>query len=275
MSRQCQFTKSLFLFAICFFLFTLTHSSSAFSSQVTLTWDKNTDDSIDGYMLYYGTSSGVYQYTIDNDNQTSCSVTALDEGSIYYFAVTAYDIDYYESGFSNEIAYEIPAMDADGDGIADEEDNCPLTYNPDQYDSDYDDTGDVCDDFTDTDDDEIADEEDNCPLTYNPDQNDSDNDGTGNACDQNLRISGKITGDIQADVTISICPFQCHKGCKEDGITVTTDSDGYYSFSELSEGWHLVTPTHEDYSFDPPRYYILIPQTDTIQYGFTATGLED
>ena len=34
--------------------------------------------------------------------------------------------------------------DADDDGIPDEEDNCPETYNPDQTDSDYDGFGDVC-----------------------------------------------------------------------------------------------------------------------------------
>jgi len=58
--------------------------------------------------------------------------------------------------------------DADDDGIADEVDNCPLTYNPGQEDGDTDGIGDVCD---------------NCPTVANTDQADGDEDGNGDACD--------------------------------------------------------------------------------------------
>ena len=44
------------------------------------------------------------------------------------------------------ITYSLP--DSDEDGILDEDDNCPTTYNPNQADSDYDDLGDACDDVT-------------------------------------------------------------------------------------------------------------------------------
>jgi hypothetical protein len=89
-----------------------------------------------------------------------------------------------ESGGSSETAwgggknasftYEIccdeepPCPDADGDGVCDVDDNCPLTPNPDQEDADGDGDGDACD---------------NCPYVYNPDQTDTDGDGVGDACD--------------------------------------------------------------------------------------------
>lgn len=59
--------------------------------------------------------------------------------------------------------------DADGDGVADADDNCPSTGNPDQVDSDGDGVGDACD---------------NCPDVENSDQADTDGDGVGDACDQ-------------------------------------------------------------------------------------------
>ena len=45
-------------------------------------------------------------------------------------------------------AYELETSDADGDGITDAADNCPLSFNPDQADFDLDGIGDVCDDST-------------------------------------------------------------------------------------------------------------------------------
>ena len=57
---------------------------------------------------------------------------------------------------------------ADGDGLCDEEDNCPDNMNTSQSDSDNDGVGNACD---------------NCVSVYNPDQLDFDGDGQGDACD--------------------------------------------------------------------------------------------
>lgn len=59
-------------------------------------------------------------------------------------------------------------IDSDGDGVADEVDNCPEDYNPGQDDGDTDGVGNLCD---------------NCPEVPNSDQTDSDGDGNGDACD--------------------------------------------------------------------------------------------
>ena len=81
-------------------------------------------------------------------------------------------------------------QDSDGDGIADEEDNCPAIANAGQEDADGDLVGDVCDDCTDTDGDGFGNPgyaantcpEDNCPDDANPGQEDTDSDGVGDAC---------------------------------------------------------------------------------------------
>jgi len=68
--------------------------------------------------------------------------------------------------------FEPPVMylsgDADGDGIVNDEDNCPDDPNPGQDNSDSDSHGDACDNCTDVD---------------NEDQADADGDGTGDVCD--------------------------------------------------------------------------------------------
>ncbi len=76
----------------------------------------------------------------------------------------------------------VTGEDQDGDGVPDEVDNCPLTPNPDQIDTDLDSVGDACD--VDDDNDAVLDDVDNCPLVANPDQADEDGDGVGDACEE-------------------------------------------------------------------------------------------
>lgn len=66
-------------------------------------------------------------------------------------------------------------VDTDNDDVPDDEDNCPLVYNPDQ-------NPDVCAD--DQDGDGVADGIDNCPTVYNPDQTDNDENEIGDACEE-------------------------------------------------------------------------------------------
>lgn len=81
----------------------------------------------------------------------------------------------------------IPAAaqsDRDGDGVADDGDNCPDVANRGQRDSDSDRAGDACD---------------NCPALFNPDQDDGDGDRVGDAC-----ADGDADGVRNAD---DLCPF--------------------------------------------------------------------
>lgn len=79
-------------------------SPASFSKQVTLAWDANTERSLGGYRIYYGLASRSYVTSVDVGNQTSYTLSGLEEGWTYYFAVTAYNVrKTFESDFSNEV----------------------------------------------------------------------------------------------------------------------------------------------------------------------------
>jgi hypothetical protein len=71
-----------------------------------LTWDPNSESTLKGYKIYYGsTSSGSYTSSVDVGNKTTYTVSNLDSSKTYYFAATAYDAGGNESGYSNEVKY--------------------------------------------------------------------------------------------------------------------------------------------------------------------------
>ena len=75
-------------------------------------WHRN------GYKVHYGTSSrnyGNYQYTADVNNNTSCTISGLEEGKTYYIAVTAYN-SIFESDYSKELV--VPTLFSNGDELA-------------------------------------------------------------------------------------------------------------------------------------------------------------
>jgi hypothetical protein len=88
-----------FALALCF------SPAPAFGADVTLAWNPNTEADLAGYRIYYGTAGGDYDYALDLGNQTEYTITGLEEGVLYYFAATAYDLGGNESDYSNEITY--------------------------------------------------------------------------------------------------------------------------------------------------------------------------
>ena len=83
--------------------------------------------------------------------------------------------------------------DIDGDGVGNDTDNCLTTFNPDQADSDGDGIGDLCDD--DIDGDGVLNDDDNCITTPNPEQEDLDGDGIGDICDDDVDGDGVLNDD--------------------------------------------------------------------------------
>lgn len=173
-----------------------------------------------------------------------------------YYTVRAIDAQNQPSAFSlPERVYVTNfrrCFDSDADGFGDPGyfsdtcavDNCPLTSNVDQLDTDGDGRGDLCDncvaianaDQFDIDGDNVGDACDNCPLVANADQQDADHNGIGDACccvglAGNIDCdSGNATdiSDLSAlidNLYISFSPLCCPKSANTDGVTGVDISD--------------------------------------------------
>lgn len=285
--------RTFFLTLMLCGLLTVLPFTSSFAAQVTLAWDYSFPDDISGYKVYYGMVSGDYSSVmiIDNSTKTYCVIDDLEAGETYYFAVTSYN-DLEESEYSIEISYDVPVEladsdgdgltddvdpcpldpddDLDGDGICADADNCPDLYNADQTDEDGDGIGDACDeniDDWDNDGDTLADNMDNCPSVSNPGQEDTDGDGIGDVCDADT-VYGTVSGEFPADVTIGIYAVNCGGDVLLE--TATTNSEGYYAFGNLANGWFSVKPVGSDDAFMPEVDHLNIPQADIRSYDFTA-----
>jgi hypothetical protein len=94
---------------ILFLLFWLGAGFSLGAAQsVTLGWDPSSDPNAAGYNIYYGTESRKYTEKVSAGNGTTVTIGGLIEGTTYFFAATTYDIFNQESGFSEEVPYEVP-----------------------------------------------------------------------------------------------------------------------------------------------------------------------
>ena len=82
------------------FLVLVAASAAQAQYTVTATWDRNTDTFTTGYRLFYGTSSGTYQWSVDVGNVTSAPLN-LAQGR-YYFTVRGYNASSQYGPASNE-----------------------------------------------------------------------------------------------------------------------------------------------------------------------------
>src|SRR5680860_253823 len=94
------------------FLFLCLFPSNALAGQVTLAWDPPSAE-YGGFIIAYGTSSGSYTQTQDVGAQAIYTVTSLNPGQTYYFAVKAYDsARKNESPYSNQVSVTLPIVAA-------------------------------------------------------------------------------------------------------------------------------------------------------------------
>ena len=97
------FVTIVFLSIFCFSSLAPFSVAEGWAKDVTLEWDPNTEPDLGGYIVYYGTESGIYDYSLDVGNFTSAVISGLDEDTEYFFSISAYNQDGLSSALSNEV----------------------------------------------------------------------------------------------------------------------------------------------------------------------------
>jgi len=151
-----------------------------------------TSASLGRQYTWYQTSNFVFKLTSDFSETASYSMESPDP------AVSFVALDSSEP--------DPGALDADGDGVLDGDDNCPDVANPDQANFDGDGLGDACD---------------SCPVDFN---NDSDGDGSCDSAD--LCIGDDASGDADADgLCNDLDPCLGASNSDSDGDGICDDGD--------------------------------------------------
>lgn len=77
-----------------------------------LAWDAADPSLIAGYRVYFGTATRAYDqalgYGVNTGNTTTLTLTGLNRGQTYYFAITSVDALGGESAYSDEASKVIP-----------------------------------------------------------------------------------------------------------------------------------------------------------------------
>ena len=126
-SRFSRFFLNSRFFLIPFiFLFVLFFSAVVFAGTVKLAWDANSESDLQGYKIYYKTGSSGAPYNgigaeegpsgiivplsaMEDPENPVFTLSGIPDGQRYYLAVTAYN-DSAESGYSNEVVFDAPAL---------------------------------------------------------------------------------------------------------------------------------------------------------------------
>ena len=189
-----------------------------------------------------------------------------------------------------------PPLDTDGDGVLDDDDNCPEVVNPNQLDADMDDIGDLCDD---SDGDGVFDYRDggdgqsvpydNCIDIPNPDQLDSDWDGLGDLCDddpdgdglnaaqEQERGTSPTSADSDGDGIIDqvdLCPLvpSLDLDSDEDGIGNACDLD---DDGDMIPDWIDACPYHNDPEQETTPELAAAGRGSACETDFDADGITD
>jgi hypothetical protein len=99
---------------ICAGLWNFTEVPSEGITSLTVLWNKSADTNVQGYKLYYGTTSQQYTSLVVAGNATNALVGGVTPGVTYYFAATSYNAAGWESSYSPEISYTVPLISPAG-----------------------------------------------------------------------------------------------------------------------------------------------------------------
>ena len=86
------------------------------AAKVTLGWDSNPEPDLEGYVIYrneaspgppYDHSTALPEDDLTDPLHPEVTLTGLKQGQEYYIALTAYNTEGVESGFSNDVCVEV------------------------------------------------------------------------------------------------------------------------------------------------------------------------
>lgn len=79
------------------------------AQELTVGWDTSPDSNVTGYVVYFGTNSGTYDFRMDVGTNTTATLPNLRPWVKYYCVVTAFNASNLESPPSDEISFMLPA----------------------------------------------------------------------------------------------------------------------------------------------------------------------
>jgi len=173
----------------------------------------------------------------DTDGDGEISTSELDPRILCDNCIGTSNADQADSDKDHfgDACDSVNCTDGDGDAVCDDVDNCVGSYNPDQTaDVDSDGKGDACDD--DIDGDGLANESDNCPEVDNVDQADSDGDGTGDVCDDDSDGDGIADEDDDCPEQAQSAEFEVNVTNPDswEGCCYDTDGDSICDHEEVN-----------------------------------------
>ena len=99
------------LCALATFIVVMLGAAEMQAATLTLSWDRNPEPDIAGYVISYGTSSGSYTTSVDVGNVTTWT-TSLPSGFRYFFAAQAYNSAGWRSTLSSEVSADLSQTSA-------------------------------------------------------------------------------------------------------------------------------------------------------------------
>ena len=118
--------KYLTFIPYCVLFILILFAPAAGAQDVSFSWIPNTDTTLAGYKIHYGTAHGTYTAVtnignppVSDDNRVHGSVLNLTAGTTYYFVCTAYDDQGNESEYSQEIEWTATGQSTGNPPIAD------------------------------------------------------------------------------------------------------------------------------------------------------------
>lgn len=171
---------------------------------VTTNPEGHATDSAQWWYPYESRKGAAFSADVAGQNLFSPTTTPNSDG---YYGPTGITIRVDSIAAGQLYAYVI--YDSDGDGAANNTDNCPGLANPAQSDGDSDGRGDACD---------------NCPTVANADQADLDSDGSGDLCDSCTDSDGDGFGN--PGFPLNTCPLD-HCPNLPTATNSDQDADGY------------------------------------------------